>query len=185
VVRSLALIVAAIRLSRPEIPDDEANRYATVLQHEAKQHGFDPFTVVAIVHHESGWQPDALSADGEDHGLGQIRARYVGACRGDADPVNAPSQECKAVKAALLDGVENLRAMAALIAESRKLCLKKARSQALPRWLASYQGYNFPEKRRWCQPGKKTWEVVRYRQKLVDELVYKRRPPARAQRRQR
>ncbi len=178
--RSLALIVAAIRLTRPQMPEEDAAVLGRVLQAEAKQRDFDPFTVVAMVHFESAWRPEVVSENGEDYGLGQIRARYVGACRKDEDPLNAPSDACRAEKQRLLDGVENIHAVAVLISESRKLCLQKTGNFTLPRWLASYQGYNFPEKKRWCQPGEKTWRVVKYRQQLVDTLAapHHPKPPA-------
>jgi hypothetical protein len=168
--RSLAIIVAAISLSRPGIDQDQAQRYAKVLQEEGRARHFDPLTAVAIVHFESGWHPEVISDNGEDYGLGQIRARYVGACRKDSDPKDSPSEECRALKQSLLDAETNLRTMAQLITNNRKLCLEKTKSAALPRWLASYQGLNFPKQGKWCQPGDKTRQVIRYRQWLINEL---------------
>jgi hypothetical protein len=169
--RSIAVIVSGILLSRPGMPEEEAKRYAQVLQAEAKQHGFDPLTVVAMVHFESGWQPTAVSGDGEDYGLGQVRARFIGACRNDDDPLNAPSDECKKVKESLLDAETNLKAVAQIITDARKLCVDKTGAAPLHRWLASYQGLNFPSQKKWCKPGKKTWRVVKYRDELVRRLV--------------
>ena len=176
--RPLAVIVSAIMLSRPGMPQDDAKHFATVLQQEAKEHGFDPFTGVAIVHFESGWYPEMVSENGEDYGLGQIRARYIGACRKDEDPLNDPSPECKAVKASLLTAETNIRTMAQLITNNRKLCTEKTGSALFHQWLASYQGRNFPKQNRWCQPGDKTWQVIKYRRHLIDELVHKKHPPA-------
>jgi hypothetical protein len=163
VLRPLDVIVAAILLSRPDMAEDEALRHARVLREVARDHAFDPLTGVAIVRHESGWQSATISKNGEDYGLAQIRARYIGACRDDADPLRHPSKECQAVKHSLLDPETNLRTMGELIAEHRTLCRKKTGSAALHRWLASYQGRNYPRRKRWCQPGTKTWAVVRYR----------------------
>ncbi|MBN2192808.1 MAG: transglycosylase SLT domain-containing protein [Polyangiaceae bacterium] len=167
-VRPLFVVVAAILLSQPELPRDEAARYAHVLIEEAKARDFDPFTIIAIIHHESGWNPAAISRSGEDYGLGQIRARYVGACKRDLDPLRAPSAACRAEKTRLLDGEENIRTMAELVTRHRELCKEKTGSASLPRWLASYQGRNYPKQRRWCQPGDGTWKVVNYRKWLIE-----------------
>ena len=61
--------------------------------------------------------------------------------------------------------------MAELIASNRKFCVQKTGSALLQQWLASYQGRNFPVERRWCKPGDKTWDVIRYRQQLLKELA--------------
>lgn len=173
--RPLAIIVSAILLSRPELAREEAEVFAKVVQAEAKTRGFDPLTMVAIVHNESGWRPETVSSNGEDYGLGQIRARFVGACKNDSDPLGSPSEACQAVKRSLLEAESNLRVMAQLITDNRKLCLEKAKSQALPRWLASYQGLNFPKQKRWCVPGDKTWKVIKYRDFLLREAGKKKK----------
>jgi len=175
--RPLAVIASAILLSRPDLARDDAERFAKVVREEAKARGFDPLTMVAIVHSESGWHPGTVSPNREDYGLGQIRARFIGACKGDSDPLDAPSAECRAVKESLLDAETNLRAMAQLITDHRKICLEKAKSAALPRWLASYQGLNFPKQKRWCVPNEKTWRVIKYRDFLLREAG-KPKPPA-------
>jgi hypothetical protein len=165
--RSIAVIVSAIMMSRPQMQVAEAERYARVLQAEAKEHGFDPLTGVAIIHFESGWQPQAISANREDYGLGQIRARYVGACKDDEDPLGNPSEACRKVKQSLLDAETNIRTMAELITNNRKLCKQKTGTAYFHQWLASYQGLNFPKQKRWCAPKKRTWQVIEYRKKLI------------------
>lgn len=174
-IRPLAVIVAAILMSRPTMPKAEATRYARILSAEAKEHGFDPFTGVAIVHFESRWQPWRVSADGEDWGLGQIRARFVSACRDDEDPVGSPSATCLAAKRSLLVPENNLRRMAAIITANRALCKAKTGAGDLPRWLAGYEGLSRPSSDVWCKPSAKTWEVVAYRRKLVATLAPTRR----------
>ncbi len=173
VFRPIPVIVSAILMSRPAMPIAEARRYAHVIAEEAEKRSFDPLTVVAIVHFESRWRPGLVSPDGEDHGLGQIRARFWGACRDDEDPVHHPSPACLATKASLLDGATNLRHVATIISANRELCKEKVQSDRLPRWLAGYEGLNSPSRDRWCAPGPKTWAVVGYRQQLVAELVTK------------
>jgi hypothetical protein len=169
--RTIAIIASAIMLSRPGMPAADAETYAKLLQKQAKQHRFDPLTGVALIHFESGWYPEAISPNREDYGLGQIRARYVGACRKDADPLNEPSAECRAVKRTLLEPETNIRTMAELITNNRKLCKEKTGTALVHQWLASYQGSNFPKQKRWCVPTRKTWDVVAYRKKLIRELV--------------
>jgi hypothetical protein len=171
VFRSIAAIVYAIRFAHPEVSEDDATTYATALQLEAQRHEFDPLTGIAIIHHESRFQPRAVSRDGEDYGLAQVRARHLGACRKDRDPRRRPSATCRAVKESLLDPAVNIRIMAELITTHRKLCRNKAGSDNLPRWLASYQGRNSIKEDRWCVPGDGTHSVIRYRDRLVREVT--------------
>ncbi len=175
--RSIAVIVAGILLARPDMPREDATRYAKVLQQEAKARDFDPLTGVAIIQHESAWTVDIVSDNREDYGLAQIRARYVGACKHDDDPLDSPSDECRAVKQSLLQAETNIRQMARLITDNRKLCKAKTGSASFARWLASYQGLNDPKHDQWCRPGKKTWEVINYRQHLLDQLFGGKKQP--------
>jgi hypothetical protein len=178
VFRTLPVIVSAILLSRPTMPLAEARRYARVLQEEAIKRSFDPFTAVAIIHHESRWRPGVVSSDGEDYGLGQIRARWVSACRGDEDPVRHPSDACRAAKVGLLVGENNIRRMGVIITANRELCQEKTGAADLPRWLAGYEGLNSPSRDRWCAPNSLTWRVVEYRKKLLEIFSPKARPKA-------
>ena len=170
-VRSIPLLVSAILMSRPAMPKAEAARYATVLNQVALEHDFDPLTAVAIIHFETRWQPSLISADGEDSGLGQVRARYLAACRDDDDPVGAPSAACQAAKANLLDGAFNIKRMATIITANRAMCRERTGTALAPQWLAGYQGYNSPSADRWCSPGDKTWRVLNYRKELISALV--------------
>jgi len=174
--RPLAIIASAILISRPDLGAEDVKRFASILQEEAAQRGFDPLSAVAIVHFESAWQPEVISPNGEDYGLGQIRARYIGACRADSDPRDNPSASCAQVKKSLLDAETNLRTMAELIANNKKLCQQKGRSASLPNWLASYQGLNFPKQGKWCQPNDKTWQVVKYRSFLITQVTHPKKP---------
>ena len=177
---SVAVIVSAILLSRPEMPRDEATRYAEAIREMAKEQAIDPLTAVAIIHFETHFRPELVSPDGEDHGLGQVRARFVGACKDDADPVGAPSEACKAVKASLLDGVTNIRRMGFIIGANRDLCKDKTGSAKTSQWLAGYQGYNDPERGKWCKPGPKTWKVIGYAKELAKTAARGPAAPAKA-----
>lgn len=165
--RTIATIAFAIRFGHPEVSEDDANRYAAALQAEAERNEFDPLTGVAIIHRESRFTPRAMSPDGEDFGLAQVRARYVGACRQDKNPRWNPSEACRAVKERLLEPEENIAVMGEIIAGHRKLCRQKAGNASLLGWLASYQGSNSKKENRWCVPSDGARRVVRYRDKLV------------------
>jgi len=170
-IRPLAVLVAAMLLSRPGMPKDEAHRYAKVLAEVAAVRGFDPLVAVAIVHFETHWYPTLVSADGEDYGLGQVRARYLGACRDDADPVGAPSEACQRAKNSLLDGATNLRRMGGIISANMQFCKARTGSNKVERWLAGYQGYGNLERGIYCEPGPKTRVVLDYYGELVAKLA--------------
>lgn len=178
VIRTIAALVSAILLSRPGMPKEQATRYAEALNQAAKTHDFDPLLAVAIIHHESRWYPSMVSADGEDFGLGQVRARFMGACRDDLDPVNDPSEACRAAQTSLLDGHVNIQRMAGIIAANRALCKAKTGKAQAAQWLAGYQGYNDPDHNRWCKPGDKTTRVLAYHQELLAKLFPKPVKPA-------
>jgi hypothetical protein len=169
-IRLVHTLVTAILLSRPGMPKEEATRYAVVLNEVAKEHDFDPLLAVAIIHFESRWVPAMVSDDGEDHGLGQVRARFIGACRDDEDPLHDPSEACKAVKASLLGGERNLRVMGGIISANQDLCKEKTGTAKAQQWLAGYEGYGSPDRKKWCQPGEKTWRVISYHKELLTKL---------------
>lgn len=166
-IRSAAILVAAMLLSRPSMPKSEASVYAKALNEAAAKHGFDPLMAVAIVHFETQWHPTLVSPDGEDFGLGQVRARYVGACREDADPVNAPSAACAQAKEALRVGVVNIARMGTIIGANMAFCKEHTKSDAPERWLAGYQGYGDTERGKFCLPGEKTHKVMGYYKHLM------------------
>jgi hypothetical protein len=171
VFRTIAAIVMAIRFAHPEVSEGDATKYAAALQIEAQNHDFDPLTGVAIIHHESRFSPRAVSPDGEDYGLAQVRARHFGACKKDKSPRRNPSAACREVKESLLDPAENIRVMAELITSHRKICQQKAGNSSLQSWLASYQGRNSVKEDRWCTPGDGTLSVIAYRERLVREVT--------------
>jgi hypothetical protein len=171
VVRTVAMLIAAISMSRPAIPKEEATRYAKILNEIGSKYDFDPLLAVAMIHHESHWIPSAASDDGEDYGLGQVRARFVSACRSDEDPVNAPSDACKAVKAQLLVGETNLRHMGSIIGANKKMCSEKRGKNKAEYWIAGYQGLSQPERNKYCIPGPTTTRVLDYHKDLLAALA--------------
>jgi hypothetical protein len=173
VLRSIPAIIAAIQLSHPKVAAEDAGRYAKALQEQAKIHDFDPLTGVAMIFHESRFNPSAISRDGEDYGLAQIRARFIGGCRYTEAPLTNPTPECIAEKQRLLIPEENIRVMAELITRHRAFCKKKVGTTKFARWLASYQGRNNARKKRWCKPGPGTYKVIEYRRHLIRQLYKK------------
>lgn len=170
-VRTIAMLVAAITMSRPTILKDEATRYAKILNEIGSKYDFDPLYAVAMIHYESHWLPSAASDDGEDFGLGQVRARFVGACRHDEDPINAPSDACKAVKQQLLQGETNLRQVGVVIGANKKMCAEKRGKNKPDYWIAGYQGLSQPERNKYCVPGPTTTRVLDYHKDLLAALV--------------
>ncbi|RYE94978.1 MAG: hypothetical protein EOO75_00520 [Myxococcales bacterium] len=173
-----------MELSRPGMPKAEGQRYAAALNKMALERQIDPLVAVAIVHFESHWLPGQVSEDGEDYGLGQVRARYQMACRGDEDPLGAPSEACQQAKSALLEGVHNIRQMGQVIKANQEFCRAHLSPKAAALggdgiWLAGYQGYGSPERQRWCQPGDKTRQVLAYHAELLERLGLRKKTPAR------
>ena len=158
-----------------------AEAYARLLGSEAASHGFDAMVGVSLICHESRWRAGAISKDGEDYGLGQIRARYIGRCIMDPDPVSAPSPGCLADKTALLDGESNIRRTADIIMRWKRLCRTKAGSGAAKHWLAGYGGLSRPSQRTWCGRRRVRGRWVELNHKVVQEVLRLRqqllRPP--------
>jgi hypothetical protein len=139
--RSSHIVAVAIGKSRPKLPYKSRLVWAKLLIKTAKKHDFDPFTGVAIVHNESRWHPGAVSANGEDFGLGQIRARFIKGCRRDIPAAKDTSKSCTAVKARLLSLDHGIRNLGRAITQWRKTCRKvTGKAALLRRWLHGYGG---------------------------------------------
>ena len=175
-IRPIAVLIAAMALSRPGIPAPEAKQYASALNEIAIKNKFDPLLAVAMIHYETHWFPQLVSDDGEDHGLGQIRARFIGACREDEDPLNAPSDACQQVKLSLLSGTENIRRMGSIIRANMDFCRERMGKSKTENWLAGYQGYVDPIRHAYCMPGPKTVRVIDYYDGLVAKFDPKPKP---------
>lgn len=158
------------------MPAPEAKRYATALNEIASTNKFDPLLAVAMIHYETHWLPQLVSDDGEDYGLGQIRARFIGACRNDEDPLHAPSEACQQAKRSLLDGVENIRRMGSVIRANMEFCRDRLGKTKTEHWLAGYQGYVDPVRHTYCSPGPKTTRVIEYYDGLMATFFPKPKP---------
>lgn len=144
----LHAIMLAIYLCRPGIPEPARKAYA---QEILRLPAAFRLHAVALVEHESKWSPTAISRDREDVGLGQVRARFLRGCRGDADPVNHPSASCRAERLRLLDGLYNLRLSVAQLLKWRSTCRRKTGKVPTPaQLLQAYGGYSRPRAGVWC-----------------------------------
>ncbi|MBU0572050.1 MAG: transglycosylase SLT domain-containing protein [Candidatus Omnitrophica bacterium] len=186
-IRSVAVLAWAIGLSQPGMPHETKARYARIVQQECKRADCDPFTLVALVHHESRWRPGAVGDGGRAIGLGQIHYQYYGACRTDPDPIGNPGRDCLRTRQALFDPEYNLRQTMAQIEKWWATCKQKTGRPALmARWISGYGGYSRPptvwcnQKRdsrgRWrdLPTPKPVQDIIRYRRHLI-RLARKRR----------
>ena len=137
---SLRAIVAMILSLQPGMRREQATSYARIIQRGSVEAAL----VVALIEHESEWKPTAVSADQEDYGLGQIRARFIGACRQGAGPA------CDAVKAMLLDGPTNLRMTIAALKRNEDMCRKITNHHSARETISAYAGLSKPSKHQWC-----------------------------------
>jgi len=142
-IRPLGIIVWALLISHPAMPKATAQRYAVVLQEEASEHGWDPFTYISLITFESRWN---AGAEGDCHGgkceaigLGQIWARFIGACRNEPS-----SQACRNVRSSLKDGEHNIRVLAGQLARWRSWCKERTGRALLRDSLAGYGGLSHP-----------------------------------------
>ena len=168
-----AALSAVIQFVAPHLSEAVNANYTHIILTESRKKAIDPLLVIALVEHESHWRSGAISEDGEDFGLGQIRGRYEPACVKEFDPVGDPSTPCEEARMRLLDGSYNLKRTIATLAENRKLCrriLKQKVSQASV--LASYGGMNNPDEQVWCGHKKmgRRWRQLPLRREVKEIL---------------
>ena len=179
-IRSVAIIAVAIRLSNPAVSEPTAERYAKVIREEAREHHFDPYTMASIVSHESAWNPRA--DNGSDFGLCQINIVNLPACRAGRE-----SAECSAAIERMKNPAHNLRTCAGIITTTRKYCrkFKRSRHAWFPEWLAQFQGrspkgtrclWTIARPRRKVRPHRYTTAVIAYRRCLIREIARGVRP---------
>lgn len=129
-----AAIAAAIALLHPGMPRATRTAYARALELDP-----DPLALVALVEHESRWDPSAVGGlDGACVGLGQKCLRFADECRSGLS-----SPACAGRKAALLDGSRALHTLVAEAATWRVLCRRRThREPTLARWFHGYAGFD-------------------------------------------
>jgi Transglycosylase SLT domain len=139
--REIVEILMAINLSTHSVPEVRRAALATVIQDRANYADVDPYIFVAIITHESQWAERAISGDGLDYGLMQVRSINYG---GDAKY--------------LLTGEGNIKVGAYVIKRSIEFCRGWLhREPTTQEWLSVYQG-----SRRACHPTKLTKKFEDY-----------------------
>src|ERR1700735_1200428 len=122
----IAPIIFAIHLVAPQLPSYIVNTYAAAIekQVETTTPEISPLTYITIIAHESGFRSNAISQDGMDYGLMQIRAIYY-----------------KGPATNLLNSEANIRAGAYILREDAKVCAKiLGREPSLEETLSIYTG---------------------------------------------
>lgn len=180
--RGVHRVAEAIGKSRPKLPLEIRKQWARWVLQTAKEVDCDPYTLVAIGWSESKWHPGAVSPDGEDFGLGQVRAKYLPGCRTDRPALRDNSSSCQRTKASLLNPHYAIRIMGRLVLQNQKFCRKKTgRKPLMRRWLSSYGGMNKPPSRycgmqnkrgRWrdLPTRKRVKQIIDYRKMLIRTL---------------
>src|SRR5260221_14792782 len=74
--REILQIIAAIHISTTTLPEVKVNLFAKAIQDASVYADVDPLTIVSVITHESQWRERAVSPDGLDYGLMQVRAQY-------------------------------------------------------------------------------------------------------------
>lgn len=161
-IREAAVALALAHLA-PRMPPAQRAELAHTFHIVAEKRGLDPLDLVAIAWHESDLRAGAISPDGEDFGLMQVRGRFLAACLDDRN-----SKMCKIAKVALLDPHRNIEVAGAAIAAIRStLCRRTGHKATFPRWLQAYGGLNHPRAPGvWCgqRKVKARWVDVSARQ---------------------
>jgi hypothetical protein len=125
----------------------EVQELASVIEKAARAARVDPVALVALVEHESHFQTGAVSEDGEDFGLAQVRARFRPACK------VLDSRECELEKLRLrTDPAYNLNVIAGVIKTAKKGKEWK-RNPKIETWVSALAGTSSKHP--------KVWEVVR------------------------
>lgn len=149
--RSLPAIIFCLQIVQPHMSYEQAKIYAKSIQKTAFNNEFDPITAIAIIQNESRWRPEAISPDGEDYGLAQIRARYRPGCIDDEDPVNNPSLRCKLEKQKLLTAHYSITVMGNHIRHWKQFCEDMTGIEpSYEQWMSGYGGFTYPSDNIWC-----------------------------------
>lgn len=151
---SIAKLMFAISMSAStKLPQVQVKSFAEAIQKQSIQTGINDLLFIAIAEHESHFYEGAISKDGFDVGLLQIRAKNVG---GDI--------------ARLLNGVENIRVGAYLLKLNRDFCEKQlGRAPEEIEWLSCYAG-QCTTKQNFCKPSRMTRQIEYYRECLEREI---------------
>jgi hypothetical protein len=141
----------AIQLIHPRISTPEAKRYAKTIDEQAIVSGVDPLSFVAVIERESKFSPWAVSEDGFDYGLMQVRSTYY------------PHP-----KEWLFNPIVNIRAGAYVVKTSVDACKKHlGRTPDVIEW---YSLFNGEGNKSFCRPTKRTRAVASFRDCLSNAV---------------
>lgn len=150
----LSYIVLAINIASPHMPMNAAKWYGSVIQERERNIHIDPLIEISIATHESRWNSQLVSSDGEDYGLMQVRAKYC----------SFPSER-------LLNGGINLYIGANLMRSNYNYCQKKlGRPPETQEWLSCFQG-SCRTPATTCKPTRLTNTIEKYAQCLEQSLI--------------
>ena len=180
--RSTKQVIHALGVGNPSLSLGTKKVYAKAIRRAARKHSIDEYTLVSMYWHESNVIASRVSPDGEDFGLGQIRARYLKGCSKTKPARSDKSESCMAVKARLLSPTYNIAMSARIITGKRKACRRiTGRAALFHRWLAAYGGTRgicgqAKHKGRWWDlpryPG--VQEIIKCRKDLINRRKCKR-----------
>ena len=155
--REIAQIVLGIHLSAPHLPMVKAEQFAPVIQQQAQAIDVDPLTIVSIIEHESLFRERVISADGQDYGLMQVRAKFH---------LHNRSGDW------LLNGTSNIRAGVRLLKYSRDLCASVlGREPKVSEFVACYAGSCYNHERM-CKPINLSRQIEKYQDCLETDILY-------------
>lgn len=112
----ISSVLAIILAANPGLPPAVRAQYARALHAECTRYGLSSTVVARLITSESRWRPRAVSPDGRDIGLGQVRL-----LRG------------RPGKRELLDPAVNLKWTVRIAAQWKRVCGDK--------WISGYKGY--------------------------------------------
>ncbi len=139
-IRALVVILHALTIAAPGFaPKREA---ALHVQRLAERLEFDPLTLVALVEHESRWNPRAFNPDTWAVGLGQVLLEHFPECV-PAEPFSPMDLEpCSRIRARLEDWRYNLTWTAVAFRGWRAYCLYHVGTGEARYYLQGYQGFD-------------------------------------------
>jgi hypothetical protein len=130
------------------------DQYVQEIERQSDITGVSSLMFITIITHESQWSERAISKDGLDYGLMQVRAQYYG---------GKPEL--------LLNGVTNIKAGGAVITKSIQLCRKfLKREPETQEWLACYTG-SCNNYHNMCRPTRLTQKFMDYETCLEQEVM--------------
>jgi hypothetical protein len=142
----LSAALIAIHLTHPTLSEKVAVQYADAIDQQAIVAGVDPLSFVAVIERESKFRSSAISYDGLDYGLMQIRTTYY------HHPKNW-----------LFNPIHNIQVGTHIVRDNVKMCAAHlGREPELGEWYACYRG-ECGRKVNFCRTSHVSAKVQQYR----------------------